>query len=124
MSLMEIDVNKAMEQLASAFNTTVEQLYPILVRQAYIDGVTSVLIAVVAWILFFILYRSTMKKKAASKYWDWFDEQSGGIRLAGIVVTGLIAFIATGIMISIAPTALFNPEYWAIKEVLISINLQ
>ncbi len=110
---MNIDVNKVMEQLAMAFNTTVDKMYPMLIKQAYISGIINTLIGITAIVILVV------GTKIAYKYWEQIYDVDGDF--AVWCVGGLyavIAVIAVPILLHSGITALLNPEYWALKEIL------
>lgn len=121
---MNVDFNRVLEQLAKAFNTSVEYLYPILIKQAYVAGIQSILIFLVPPIVIYIIYKLAIKSKESyDKYgcWEWDDE--GFPFLIAIAIIAFVGIFTTFEMIDTAPTAFLNPEYWAIKEVLEAVNL-
>lgn len=123
---MNIDFNKALEQLAEAFNTTVEHLYPILIKQAYVAGVQSILVFLVPLVMMIIVYKLAMKSKKECNegdkysYWEWNDEGMPYLIMLGLL--GFVSIFTTAELIYTAPTAFLNPEYWAIKEVMDAIS--
>lgn len=115
---MKMDLNQALEQLASAFNTTVENLYPLLIKQAYVTGIASSIGILISWLLLAVVLL-IFKKHGIRK-----DEQLGGASFGTIILTVfsiamtlVIAIITTTVGYEVI-TALVNPEYWALKEVL------
>lgn len=116
---MKLDLNQALEQLALAFDTTVDKLYPMLIKQAYITAATEIILATICWIGVYLLYKATDKwvKKECRR--DWSDAVGGVITIA---VVGFVGIIATICVICDVPTIILNPEYWAIKEILNQVS--
>lgn len=124
---INFDFNEALEQLAKAFNTTVDALYPILIRQAYVDGVVAIIALLIPVIIAIIAYKMarTNQKKINDyykkpDYWEWEDEGQG--YAIAISVASFATFIALLYFFSVAPTALMNPEYHAIKQIIKVLN--
>lgn len=122
---MEFDINKALEQLAKAFNVAVDELYPILYKQAIINGIFSL-----GWALLFIgligLFISTIRlivkkqkeeEDTANWDWDWDEPRQIAILVVGITVT-IIGFFVVPIALKSSATALLNPDYYMLKEIL------
>lgn len=123
---MKIDFNEALQQLADALNTTVEYLYPFLIRQAYVVGFQTVIAWLIPLVILLVVYKmATKEKREANKgkeydSWVWEDEGIPYIIAMGVLI--FISIITTMIMIAVAPTALLNPEYWALKEIIDSVT--
>jgi len=108
---------KLIETLATKFGTTAEHLWGVLVRQAPI----SAGIDLTVWILF-----------AAGVIWGWLRflkvlrslgplEDSGDAGVAiGFVLTvaSLILVLVAVLTASTTAAAFFNPEYWALQQLL------
>lgn len=99
------------EALADKLDTTMDHLWDLLVRQAYVEAMTLFPIAtLILGIGLFLIFR--LKDR-----FDWEDSDYivhcilGYI--AGVVATG----IAVGMFVAIA-RLLINPEYWALQQIL------
>ena len=105
---MEEKVFDALQTLAGQFNTTVEFLWGVLLKQALVDGSLSVFTAA------FFLIAGVWIQVTLSKAKD-LDSESWCI--ATFV---LWAFCGPVIFFNIqsALTSLINPEYWALRQVL------
>lgn len=67
---MKVNVNEVLDQLARGFNVAVDELYPILYKQAIVDGIFSSIWAIifVALILSFgLMIKHIIKKQKESK---------------------------------------------------------
>lgn len=109
---------KLLDKYATELGTTTEYLWEILVSQAYVSGITSIMLAIASLIAFLIIPASylVLERKA-----DIDEEWWIVYTLLSMVIAVLsIAFLS--ISISNMVTALANPEYWALKEILNTIN--
>jgi len=119
---MKEQIAPLLEKLAEKLGTTVEHLWQVLVRQAYIAGVYDISFAVI-----FILASVVGIPKFVRLLKNWL--QKGGdaeffapvIAVASIVGWAVVAVIVLS-SIRDAVFALANPEYWALKEVLEAIR--
>lgn len=116
---ISLDINKALESLAKAFNVTVDYLYPVLVTQAKIKAYTSIsmyAVALVIFIICFIFFMKNLKKVRTTP---------SDLNVALTVATGIICFFIGFITVLTLPekleailTALYNPDYFMVREVL------
>lgn len=102
--------------LAEKFGTTTEFLWGIMVKQAYVFGITALVAFVVSGIFTF-----SWNRFAWSMPFPHEDEdKTFGVGMARLIGTGFIfvwlCFFLSS-LIDIA-TAFANPEYWALKQVL------
>lgn len=104
-----------LEKLAVKLGTTAEHLWGVLVKQAHIEGVTSVIIwsiwgiIVVFLAMFFALVHT-----------DTDDEKN---TLWGIWISiFVVSFVIFASCISTIIGQFNNPEYWALTEVLNNIK--
>lgn len=115
---------KLLEQLANKLGTTSEYLWGILIKQAPIDStITLVQFALIA-IYGIILYRLHIKFSKETEDENSIYENDGVIQ--GIMVIGFIIFAILTICAFFGIPSVFNgyvnPEYWALREVLNSIQ--
>lgn len=120
---MKMDINQALEQLAIAFNTTVDKLYPILIKQAYVSAVTSIITVIVMVVIWVAMYHVCFKKVGITREGP-FNEFSFNsfVTITVFGVYSVIAMIGVIVEIYSIPTALLNPEYWALKQILDAIR--
>lgn len=111
-----------LEKLAAQLGTTADKLWTVLIRQAYVSAIQDLVfsgILIVALILSPRVFRWLTKNKKEAGQWSgegWF---------VGILFFWLFSFVAVVIvMLSFynASTAIFNPEYWALSEILSTIK--
>lgn len=118
-------MDKALEyidKLAAKLGIAAEHVYGVLVKQAYANGVTDVLIGVLVIAAAILLSAYTVRfvKKRLKTHGmdgvDLFVLISFCLVFIVLPVFGGIASVADGIK------ALVNPEYYAIKEILDTIG--
>lgn len=119
---MEINVNEALDQIAKAFNVAVDELYPILYKQAIINGIYNlmwVLLSVGLIILFGFMIKFIMRKqKDGTNYdWDWDEPIVVVIIVAGVFIT-VVGLFVISISLKGAIDALFNTDYYVLKDIL------
>lgn len=117
---------QALTALAEKLGTTAEYLWSVLIKQAPITGAVDLLL-MVAWIAAAALWFSFVKRKTTrppnteGDYGHRYAEWDGDAAFFGWASAGIFSLIA-GIVVSssLATTvaALFNPEYWALAQIL------
>ena len=116
---MKEQIVTLIEQLAQKLGTTTEYLWNVLIAQANVQiyiFITVFVSTIIGIIVAVYLLKYTQK------YWDKEDApMTAWLALGFGTVVGFIALI--GIVFTIANisdviTAIRNPEYWALKEVL------
>src|SRR5699024_4371703 len=145
---MDENINELLNQLAKGFNVAVEELYPILYKQAIIDGVMSLVgiltaIVLIAGILWGLRHISKKQKEVEEEYkrqrnkWEntsWKDAEFTPYpsrnrkwdwdepRQMTFVVVSIIIFFLALFAIPLnfenAVTAFFNTEYYMIENIL------
>lgn len=119
---------KTLEQLtrlAEKFGTTIEHLWSVLLKQAGINAMTGIVMAlamVMAWVWLFRFVRrnTTTPKETAERPYphaEW-DEELALSAWLGVTIFGIFVSWQTYSAISTAITVLFNPEYWVLKQLL------
>lgn len=143
-------MDKAMEfieQLAAKLGVAVEYLWSTLVRQQIAEGITDVVMAVLAVVTLVYIAKVTpgFKKTADEKYKALADDRrKNGTGYAGshvissfeedkwqargttitvfAIVAAIIAVIIILVCVPVGIQQLINPEYFALKEVLNAIG--
>lgn len=143
-------MDKAMElleKLAEQLGVAVEYLWATLVRQQYVQGVTDIIIAVLSIIVIVLLaiYSPKITKGANSKYKELAeDRRKNGTGYAGSysvssceedlyrlltktvpvlsIIIGCIVFLLIVKFMVFGIQQLLNPDYFALKEILTTIN--
>lgn len=111
-------------RLADKFGTTVEHLWGVLIKQAAITAVAEIVMAMVmvaawVWMFRFVRGKTTEKPETNDRYAQAEWEQDGAL-IAWIVVSiaALITCLQIYEALTTGATALLNPEYWALKQVM------
>jgi len=116
---------RLIRELAAEFGATGKHLWEVMVYQAFVTGVTNVLIVVVMAVMsigsFWYIKSKTTVPKPTYDNEDpraaWDNEKAASAWLFWGFLT-MLACIAGGGFLSEAITALSNPEYWALKKLL------
>lgn len=122
---------KILNALADKFGTTVDHLYAVMIRQAYIDGIEACMAIIPVSLLMGGFYRyveqqlktvkhdpgyTTDGQPIYSGYNDYFSENPGAF-----VVGLIIAMVFLGVLIGagcVAVDCFANPEYYALKQLI------
>lgn len=106
--------------LAEKFGTTTEFLWSIMVRQAYVTGITQIIGFILAGIFVFAWNRYVWSLNLPKEP----EEDRGGDKTFGIMMGRLFGAVGACMWAMIflcglteITTALINPEYWALKQV-------
>lgn len=124
---------KALEELAKQFNTTGQYLWGILVHQALVSGVLSLVWVAIATVVTVKSIRTVKRAYSPATIdgvqyntlQETFNED--GEVFVNIVIPALlipIFFIVFCCALDNAITGLLNPEYWALDEMLSAIKGQ
>ncbi len=112
---------KAIELLASKLGTTTEYLFSVLVKQARIAGIVAIIQGIMMVVIGICLVKLIIyfyKKR------DDLDSSISEIVVPFTILSFVVLLILAIIYISYADNilaAFFNPEYWALNEILSSI---
>lgn len=111
-----------LQELASQIGTTVDFIWPILVRQAYIEGIVGIILYIFLAVGIFVYVKIMIVK-----VWhnidtsDWYeDEKKAGIIILGVMLA--VLFIIAILTFSFTISSLVNPEYHAIRTILDSVK--
>lgn len=128
---MEKTLDKALDlltALAARLGTTVEQLWPVLVRQAVAEGLMDLVVgggigATLAFASRWFFVRWAAVKARAEEKKDRYheDDQRIGLVIASIV-TGVAAAIILPVVVSAGILRLVNPEFYALQFLLKAIG--
>lgn len=114
-----------LNRLADKFGTTVEHLWGVLVKQAVISAVTEIVMALAMvaawlWLFRFVRRKTTEPKETAEDRYPHAEWREEGALIAWLVAA--LALLLVTIQVYCATTtgltALLNPEYWALKQLL------
>lgn len=115
---------KLVEQLAQKLGTTADYLWSVLLKQAPISALTDLIYFVLISIGGYFLLKvhknfSKEDEYGDSKYYDNDDLAPIMITIAFIwAILFIVSFFGIGNVIN----GLFNPEYWALDEILSSLK--
>jgi len=124
-----METNQLLMQLAQKLGTTTEYLWSILVNQAPIAATTLLVQTIIVLIFGYFLYRMHIhlsKKRVDSRqneyklYWE-YEEFASIPMIIGIVIFIILIIICFCSFDSVI-YGYFNPEYWALKEILNSLK--
>jgi hypothetical protein len=137
---VKIDINEALTQIANGLGVAVDKLYPILYKQAIIEGVYN-LIALIAiglvWLFIYKVGKSFIKtaKKKFKESDDWndtwieylfdkylFQGLVGFFFCIFVVIFGVASILNVPDLMHNVTTAFFNTDYFIIKDVIKSLK--
>lgn len=121
--MKEETITKYIDQLAQSLNVASEHVYEALIKQAMVTGIIATVWAVImSAVVLGCLNVIQKTRKKAQESGDYFDESEAFLKsmLFGLII--FASFVSGYYALETALTALLNPEYWAIKEVLNAIN--
>lgn len=114
-----------LNRLADKFGTTVEHLWGVLVKQAVISAVSEILMALTMAVLWLWMFRLIRRKTTEPQPTDECRYPRAEWREEGAVFAWIVAAIGLLIVVvqtycaaTIGITALLNPEYWALKQLM------
>jgi len=105
---LEID---GLQALASKLGVTAEYLWGVLLKQAPISAALDFAFIAFVALLWCVIYR----------FRKHLDDFNVILFFFGVIIMVVLTVLAV-IIVFVAPTALLNPEYWALKQVLSAIN--
>lgn len=116
---------QALTALANKLGTTAEYLWGVLLRQAPIAGVVDIVL-MLAWGAVAVLWLKVVIRKTkpqAKTYDDRYPiaewrEESAFFAWASAVLLCVIAALIASCLFKAAAAAFFNPEYWALKQII------
>ena len=122
---MNEKTEQLLENLASKLGTTTEYLWTILVNQAKYDIITSsiqmaFMFAIVYWTIKLHIRFSKEDDNGRSVYYEKEELASIPMFFAAVTSIIMIIFFLSGFNDLIA--SIFNPEYWALRQILHTLN--
>lgn len=116
-------LSEAVKVMADKLGVAAEKLYPILIKQAYVEGYINLFYAIMCLLLALVvilIVKHLLKKrnmyKQTNKYNSEDDTYAYGALFASFIATILI--VITAGCANWAVRALYNPEWYAIKMIL------
>ena len=122
---IKLDINKALQEIANGLGVAVDKLYPILYKQAQIDGAVNLIwiSVIIIYIIYYcqlakFLIKNVGDKIKKSNYDSWIDylAESTIIGLGGILA--IIFGISALDLARDSITAFFNTEYYIIDHIV------
>ncbi len=133
-------LDSVLAELAKKFNVTADQLWSVMVAQAKIEailGIISFTASSIAVYLCYCFFRWSFERvEWKDRYYDdanhqhhgtrwekWDDESSPKVATYGttycvITIAVLIFFVICLVNLYWVVTALVNPQYWALKQII------
>lgn len=111
---MSQEITEILNVLAERFGTTVEHLWVVMVRQAYINAIGIVAFYIVTAITTYYLVRFVKTNKKENSF-DYFIMDNLAVFLMSVV--NLIMIVVCVALFGSILTAIFNPEYWALQQI-------
>jgi hypothetical protein len=125
---MNEQTSKLIEQLANKLGTTTEYLWGVLLKQAQIQSVITLLQFLIIGLFGYVLYRihkSLSIKKEYDGYketgYSHYEEKVGIPMVIGVVIFSFLSICAF-FCIEDVFNGFFNPEYWALQKVLRAVK--
>ncbi len=119
---MNEQATKLIEQLAQKLGTTAEYLWAVLLKQAPVSAMIDLVYLVIVAIMGVGLYKlHKYCTKETGEYKESIYEDKGELVKPAMVILAIvwgIFFIICFFSIGNIVNGFFNPEYWALKEVL------
>ncbi len=116
----EIDVVSTVDSvlgiLAERFGSTVEHLWSLMIRQAYIEGITMLLFIVALTFVTFRAFKWFTTVATVHPDTHSMTESDTGITVVGGFCLWFL-WLAAAINFTSMLTALINPEFYALKQV-------
>lgn len=116
---MNEQTQQLIKQLADKLGTTTEHLWAALLRQAPISATCTIICFVIMLIVAWLLFKTGIKLgKMKEDRWDIDKEVCQAIvwTLAGCLVA--VTCVVFCFQLDMVMAGFFNPEYWALKEIL------
>ena len=122
---MEEKAFEYIDAIAANLGVAAEHVYGTLLKQAMVSGLRSVVYIIICMAVSYLIIKmfkriySDVKEGEEGIFVDSYGVSIGGVIaliFGGIAI--VIMFFAIMSDISNATTALLNPEYWALKEIL------
>ena len=118
---MDTETVNLLTELAAKLGTTSEYLWEILLRQAPISSTVTliqIMFTVLSGIFLWRLHKHFSKK--IDKKYSMYDNSTGVLEAIMIILSILTLTIGIGLFLGIENmlNGYFNPEYWALKQIL------
>lgn len=124
---MNDNLTALLDKLATKLGTTTEYLWKVLLVQAKISATNSLIflvMAVVSGIILYRIHKRLAKPIPGKSYNNSRYEEDGELYIPIMIMAACIWVICSFFIITDITNIIngyFNPEYWALKEILNSI---
>jgi hypothetical protein len=108
---------QALTALAAKLGTTAEYLWGVLLKQAPIQGALD-LAVIAAWAAACVWLVRLVHRKTTGDDPEWDDELGRVFAWIGTGIACILTAVIGGLSIAGAVTAIANPEYWALRQIL------
>jgi len=110
--------NELIEQLAQKLGTTVEHLWSVIIRQAPLFVVYTLIELALTLGASFLLWRAHKHFSNDDNEMSYYHDDGIGISMVVVTIDIGLFLIYFAFSINSVITAIFNPEYWALQEIL------
>jgi len=103
-----------LQQLAIKLNTTIENLWGVMVKQGRVEAISSLISIILIWgfgVFLYILHKRFIKKKI----YDEYELLIGAPMIIGAIIFSFMLLYSLS-CISDVITGFLNPDYWALKQ--------
>jgi len=128
---MNNQTSELLNQLATKLGTTTQYLWSVLLKQAPISALTTLMYLVIIIVGGFILYgankRFSKQHKDTTRDYerttcDYEEHEHLGVVMVISLIIWAIAFLVVFLSLSDIINGFFNPEYWALHQILSSVK--
>lgn len=122
-------IQAGLAAIATGFNTTIEYVWPIMIKQQVVQAWSSLVLILFWFLVFFlcikVLYPYASNKRRTYEKKGWGDDGDVGwfcLAWLPVISFGIISLVYFCSSIQCVITGFINPEYAAIKDVMRMIN--
>lgn len=115
---MNETTDKLIRDLAEKLGTTAEHLWEVLVKQAWISGVTDLVITTIVGVLLVIATREFSGWRKGANRDNCDDDIAAQLGSIGVAIAWCVFVVVAANVASASVSALLNPEYWALKQII------
>lgn len=136
---MEDRAYQALLTLAERLGTTIEHLWAVLLKQAVVTGMTNVVIlaavtTAACYLTRIVRIKTTPREVLVPHPYhpeaaphkemlaDWNPTNEGFVAWLGIAALWFLVTVLWSFLLNDTLAAIFNPEFWALKQVLGSLR--
>jgi len=119
---MEQKIVEIIDKLAEKLGVASEAIWSVLVKQAFVEGITSIFWAIIMYLsafVFYIFVRNLFKEYSEAQKNNPNEDYEGYV--IAVIISGAMEIICllVGLIQTVdAIHCLINPEYWALREIL------